>query len=68
MDTRTGQIHDLNGRSLAQLAKDEGGKESDFVPIFRRPDGTCRRCNGTGSVRAGMFSRRFKPCRCVVKP
>lgn len=65
MDTRTGKIHELNGRTLEQLAGDEGGKEGDFVPLLRLPDGTCAKCKGTGSVRAGLFSRRFKPCRCT---
>ncbi len=65
MDTRTGQIHELGGRTLAQLAKDEDGKESDFVPLMRLPDGTCAKCRGTGAVKAGMFSRRWKPCRCT---
>jgi hypothetical protein len=68
MDQRTGQIHPLNGRTLAELAAAENGKVSDFVPVARHPDGTCRRCNGTGAVRRGLFSKRFKPCRCTKEP
>lgn len=68
MDTRTGKIYDLpEGVSIKSLAKEIGAKPSDLVPVGRRPDGTCRRCNGTGAVRRGLFSKRFKPCRCTME-
>ena len=68
MDTRTGEIHELNaGETVDDLAKRLGGKPTDYVPISHRPDGKCRRCNGTGAVPAGFQSKRFKPCRCTME-
>lgn len=63
MDTRTGQIYEAE--SAAALAKKLGTDEGNIVMLDKLPDGTCRRCNGTGRKRAGMFSRRHKPCRCT---
>lgn len=63
MDTRTGKIYEAE--NAAALAKKLGVDESDIVMLDKLPDGTCRHCNGTGRKRAGMFSRRFKPCRCT---
>lgn len=66
MDTRTGIIHEMQqGETLEQLAQRLGGAASDFVEVKRQPV-ECRRCGGTGRVRAGLNSRRFKPCRCVL--
>jgi len=67
MNTATGQIHNMNfGETLEQLAARTGGKASDFIPVARMPDANCKKCHGTGSRKAGFFSRRFKPCECVV--
>jgi hypothetical protein len=63
MDTRTGLIYEAE--SAAALAKKLGADEGDIVMLDKLPEGTCRKCHGTGSARAGMFSRRFKPCRCT---
>jgi len=63
MDTRTGLIYEA--ASAAALAKKLGADESDIAMLDKLPEGTCRKCNGTGAVKAGMFSRRFKPCRCT---
>ena len=63
MDTRTGLIYEAE--SAAALAKKLGTDEGNIVMLDKLPEGTCRKCLGTGSVRAGMFSRRFKPCRCT---
>lgn len=41
-------------------------KPSDFTPVARLPDGVCKKCGGKGSRRAGFFSKRFKPCECVL--
>ena len=66
MDTRTGKIHDLcPGETVADLARRLNAKESDLVMLDKRPDGKCSRCGGTGRRRAGLFSRRYKPCRCT---
>lgn len=66
MDTRTGKIYELNkGEDVAKLAKKLGADEGDFVRLDKAPDETCRFCHGTGRKRAGIFSRRFKPCRCT---
>lgn len=63
MDTRTGQIYEAE--SAAVLAKKLGCKEGDIAMLDKLPDNGCRKCHGTGKRRAGMFSRRFKPCRCT---
>lgn len=67
MDTRTGIIHDMNpGETIEQFAARLGGKPSDFMPVARHADGVCPKCKGTGKRKAGLFSRRFKPCECVL--
>ena len=67
MDMRTGLIHELKeGETLETLAAQLGGKPKDFVPVARRADGVCPKCKGTGAVRRGLFSKRFKPCECVL--
>lgn len=75
MDTRTGEIHDLNhgetledftARLIAAKVVAPSSRPQDFVEVKRRPDGKCAKCNGTGAVRKGLFSRRFKPCACVL--
>jgi hypothetical protein len=66
MDTRTGQIHQLrDGETLADLERRLHAKTGDLVMLDKLPEGECRHCHGTGKRRAGMFSRRFKPCRCT---
>lgn len=67
MDTRTGQIHELrDGETIDDLAQRLGGQPKDFVPVARPADGACPKCKGTGAVRRGLFSKRFKPCKCVL--
>ncbi len=63
MDTRTGQIYEAE--SAAALAKKLGTDESDIVMLDKLPSATCRHCSGTGRRKAGLFSRRYKPCRCT---
>lgn len=66
MDTRTGKIYPLvDGMTLEQLSKKLNAEDGDLVMLDKLPEGTCRKCRGTGSIRAGLFSRRFKPCRCT---
>lgn len=67
MDTRTGLIHEFHeSETIEQFAARLGGKPKDFVEAARKPDGTCQKCNGTGAIRRGLFSKRFKPCSCVL--
>ena len=67
MDMRTGLIHELKeGETLETLAAQLGGKPKDFTPVARQADGVCPKCKGTGAVRRGLFSKRFKPCECVL--
>ena len=67
MDTRTGIIHELNeGETLEDLRRKLKALEDDIVPVARPADGKCPKCNGTGAVRCGLFSKRFKPCECVL--
>jgi hypothetical protein len=67
MNTRTGEIHDMqDGESMDAFARRIGCLPSDVVPLARRPDGVCKKCNGTGAIRRGLFSKRFKPCPCVL--
>ena len=66
MDTRTGLIHQLvPGETLDDLARRLNAEPSDVVMLDQLPSGACRRCHGTGRMKAGLFSRRYKPCRCT---
>jgi hypothetical protein len=66
MDTRTGKIYELEkGESLKDLAAKLGGVEKDFVALGKLPDIVCPKCCGTGVIRRGFFSKRFKPCDCT---
>lgn len=65
MDTRTGEIFPLTAKQIREL-NEEPGNEGRFVPVNNLPNGSCQRCKGRGAVRAGMFSRRFRPCRCTM--
>lgn len=68
MDSSTGIIHSLEqNETMPQLARRIGAKEQDMIPVFYLPKSDCTRCNGTGRRSAGMFSKRFKPCRCTHK-
>lgn len=67
MDTRTGLIHEMKpGETLQYLERRLNAQFGDLVPVSRQADGVCPKCKGTGSVRRGMFSKRFKPCQCVL--
>lgn len=41
-------------------------KAASMAPITKYPDAICKRCKGRGAVRVGMFSRRYRPCRCTM--
>lgn len=68
MDTRTGQIHEmLEGETMESFAARMKGKLSDFVPVAHAAAiKDCPKCKGTGAIRRGLFSKRFKPCDCVL--
>ena len=68
MDRRTGKIHEmLPVETLEGRARRLGGEPSDFVPVATNEAlPVCRRCQGKGFVRAGLNSKRFKPCKCVL--
>lgn len=67
MDTRTGLIHEMQpGETLRDLERRLNAQPGDLVPVARQADGVCPKCKGTGAVRRGMFSKRFKPCVCVA--
>ena len=51
---------------MADFARRLSGKVSDFVPVARQADGVCPKCKGTGARKRGLFSKRFKPCECVL--
>lgn len=66
MDTRTGQIHEMaDNESFEDFVKRIGVDPSYLVSVENIPDATCKKCNGTGAVRKGMFSKRWKPCGCT---
>lgn len=79
MDTRTGQIHDVSevlkkipqadpNRGLRDMmAQALGGRPSDYVPVQGEPDPDCTKCDGTGAVKVGLRSKRFKPCECTER-
>ncbi len=69
MDKRTGEIFPVEpGESMADIARRRHGKESDFVMLQRNPDMKCPRCGGSGKRKAGLFSHRWKPCKCTTIP
>ena len=73
MDTRTGKC--FEGHDLTDIAKQALGgnptpeqiekKKKDLVTIDRMPDPDCKKCKGRGSRKAGLRSKRFKPCICT---
>lgn len=66
MDTRTGLIHEMQpGETMQDMERRLNAQRGDIVPVARQPDGKCAKCKGTGAIRRGLFSRRFKPCVCV---
>lgn len=75
MDTRTGEIFEGKDiEDLIQQAKKadkfdrtEGQLLEDLVPLKKLPTSDCKRCKGTGRRRAGVTSKRFKPCKCTEK-
>lgn len=67
MDTRTGLIHEMQpGETMRDFERRLNAQPGDLVPVARPADGVCPKCKGTGSVRRGLFSKRFKPCECVL--
>lgn len=67
MDTRTGIIHEMRpGETPEEFALRLGGRKSHFVAVARQADGKCSKCNGTGAIKKGLNSKRFKPCSCVL--
>lgn len=69
MNATTGNFHLTNpGESYAQMAARFNALPSDMIPVARLPDkkSGCLKCHGTGSRKAGFFSKRFKPCECVL--
>ncbi len=73
MDQRTGKIYEAeNMKSLMELMRGDDPHnrtdkelEDDLIPIKYDPDPNCRKCHGRGSVRRGIQSNRFKPCKCT---
>ncbi len=67
MNKSTGEFYELRaGESMRDFATRTGALRSDLVEVARLPDGRCRKCDGRGSIRAGLNSKRFKPCVCVL--
>ncbi len=68
MNTNTGEIHELKyGEDLAGLSQRLGIALTDLVPLATgKPDQKCRKCKGTGSIKRGLQSTKFKPCKCVL--
>ena len=54
------------GETPEEFALRLGGRKSHFVAVARQADGKCSKCNGTGAIRKGLNSKRFKPCSCVL--
>ena len=66
LNTRTGEIHTMQqGETLADLARRLGEDLGNFVSVEHAPRADCKRCAGSGRMRAGLNSNRFKPCRCT---
>ena len=68
MDTRNGSIHEFSdNKAIAAYLEDTKGKPSDLVPVEGEPVPECGKCKGTGRVRKGMHSKRWKPCKCTYR-
>jgi hypothetical protein len=66
MDTRTGELHEMRkGESKRELSERIGVPEKYLVPLGKAPEPDCPKCGGKGGVRAGVHSKRYKPCKCT---
>ncbi len=66
MSPNTGIVYLQNpGESMFDFGQRIGEDPTKLVPLAKAPASDCRRCHGKGSVKAGLFSRRFKPCKCT---
>jgi hypothetical protein len=66
MHLPTGDIHNIpNGDTLLDYARSVGLKPQDFAELKQLPSDTCPKCKGTGRVRRGLNSKRFKVCECT---
>lgn len=69
MDTRTGLIHEqLPGETFEAFEQRFNAAPGDLVPVLSQPPADCPKCRGTGRLRKGLLSRRWKPCVCIRVP
>lgn len=54
------------GESFEEMSARLKVPVTDMIPVARLPVATCKKCRGKGSRKAGLFSKRFKPCECVL--
>lgn len=67
MNANNGMIYDRGfSETPEQMAQRVNCKVSDLIEIKRHADTTCKKCNGRGSIKRGFFSKRYKPCECVL--
>lgn len=67
MHLPSGKIHKLlPGETLPELAKRVGAKLEDLTPMDKMPEEKCDKCHGTGRVKRGLNSKRFKLCECTL--
>ena len=77
MNIEDGSIHHMNDEETALFVQDKqaalaalsariGVEEDKLVPLDRLPSADCPKCKGKGRIKAGMQSKRFKPCKCTI--
>ncbi len=66
MNRETGEVHLMHPHeTLAQLSDRLKVHESKLQELKHGPDQKCSRCGGRGSIRKGLFSKRYEPCPCT---
>lgn len=67
MNPDTGEIKQFTVNEIQMINSDRERKGcKKMVPVKRKPDMNCKRCNGRGSVLVGKKRKRYRPCKCVV--
>ena len=68
MNTNTGLIYALQDQETMEgLSHRLGVALTDLVPLATgKPNEKCSKCKGTGAIKRGLQSKKFKPCKCVL--
>lgn len=67
MNTKTGEIFEkLPNESVDDFTKRVNAQVNDLIELANMPNKKCPKCRGLGYKKRGLFSKRFKPCECVM--